>query len=75
MTFIDKASFGNLSGAIYEGEMKMMMPTHGTTTFKNGDKYIGNYKGSKQHGQGTYTHADGKIEKGIWKDGELIKKQ
>jgi hypothetical protein len=55
--------------------MEMMMPTHGTTTFKNGDKYIGNYKGSEQHGQGTYIHADGKIEKGIWKDGILVKEQ
>jgi len=36
-------------------------------------KYIGQFKNSQFNGQGTLTWADGKIEKGIWKNGKLIK--
>ncbi len=31
----------------------------GTWTFADGDKYVGEYKDEKRHGQGTYTFADG----------------
>ena len=43
----------------------------GTYTLANGDKYVGEWRDSKQHGQGTYTFADGEIVRGIWKNGEL----
>ena len=43
----------------------------GTYTFANGNKYVGEYKDNKKNGQGTLTYADGTIEEGIWKDGEL----
>ena len=36
-----------------------------------GDKYVGENKDNQMHGQGTYTFADGSIERGIWKNGEL----
>ena len=46
---------------------------YGSYTYINGDKYVGEWKKGKQHGQGTFTHAEGKIEKGIWKNNKLVK--
>ena len=31
----------------------------GTYTWANGDKYLGEYKDNKHHGQGTYSWTDG----------------
>jgi len=39
-----------------------------TFTFANGNKYVGELRNDKSHGQGTYTFADGRIKEGIWKD-------
>ncbi len=36
-------------------------------------EYDGEYKNGKRHGQGTYTWADGRIKRGEWKNGELVK--
>ena len=44
-----------------------------TVIFKDKSKYIGEFKNGKRHGQGTYTSPDGKIEKGIFKNGKLTK--
>ena len=43
--------------------------------WSDGSKYIGQWKDSIPNGEGTYTFADGKIDKGIWKKGELIKRK
>jgi hypothetical protein len=40
----------------------------GTSTFANGNKYVGEFRNDNFNGQGTKTYADGKIEEGIWKD-------
>jgi hypothetical protein len=37
-----------------------------------GHKYVGEYRNGKRHGQGTYTWADGRVEKGKWRDGEFL---
>ena len=42
-------------------------------TFANGEKYVGEWKNNEMHGQGSLTSPDGKIEKGIFKNGKLIK--
>ena len=42
----------------------------GTYTWANGDKYIGEYKDGKGHGQGTYTWANGDKYIGEHKDGK-----
>ena len=34
-----------------------------------GDKYVGEYRDFKKHGQGTYTYANGDEYVGQWKDG------
>ena len=36
-----------------------------------GDKYVGEFKDGRRHGQGTYTFANGTTERGIWKNNEL----
>lgn len=43
----------------------------GTYFFKNGDKYIGNWKDDVIHGNGNYIWADGTSHKGVWRDGKL----
>jgi len=43
----------------------------GTTTYANGDKYIGEWRDGNLNGQGTYTSANSQIKKGIWKDGKF----
>ena len=51
----------------------------GHLTYKDGSKYYGELKyfkkseKSKRHGKGTLTYLNGKIEKGIWKEDDLIK--
>ena len=41
------------------------------TVKADGDKYVGEWKDDKEHGQGTNTWPDGSVkEEGIWKDGE-----
>ena len=42
-------------------------------TFANGEKYVGEWKNNEMHGQGSLTSPDGKIEKGIFKNGKLTK--
>ena len=41
----------------------------GTSTLANGDKYVGEFKNGKNHGQGTYTYASGAKFSGEWHDG------
>eukprot|EP00746_Dinoflagellata_sp_MGD_P030920 gnl/MRDRNA2_/MRDRNA2_173422_c0_seq1.p1 gnl/MRDRNA2_/MRDRNA2_173422_c0~~gnl/MRDRNA2_/MRDRNA2_173422_c0_seq1.p1 ORF type:complete len:753 (+),score=118.22 gnl/MRDRNA2_/MRDRNA2_173422_c0_seq1:171-2429(+) len=39
--------------------------------FKDGDKYIGNLKRGKKHGEGMYVYADLTVYSGIWEDDVL----
>jgi hypothetical protein len=43
-----------------------------TYTYDNGDKYVGEHKDDIKHGQGTYTHADGAIERGYFMNDEYV---
>ena len=43
----------------------------GTFTWTNGDRYIGDWKGNKKHGQGTQTWASGEKYVGEWQDNNL----
>ena len=45
---------------------------YGTYMWSDGSKYVGEHKDGKQHGHGTLTYADGRVEKGIWKNGQLL---
>ena len=42
----------------------------GTYTFANGDKYVGEFKDKKKHGQGTFTSADGSKYVGVFGNGK-----
>ena len=41
---------------------------HGTLTYFDGDKYVGEWRNGKWHGQGTYTYANGAKYVGQYKD-------
>ena len=43
---------------------------HGTITYKDGSKYVGNFKNGKFSGQGTYTWLDGVKYIGEFKNGK-----
>ena len=48
------------------------MHGQGNYTWKNGDKYVGQWKNDKRHGKGTKTYKNGKIERGIWENGKFL---
>ena len=59
---------GNLDKEITEEMMFDGYKGKGTFIF-NGDKYVGEWRDGKMHGQGTYTFADGGKFVGEFKDG------
>ena len=58
-------------GSIYVG--RAVVPTgkegHGTWTFLNGSKYVGEFRDNEVNGPGTWTYPDGQVYAGEWKDG------
>ena len=42
----------------------------GTYTFASGNKYVGEYRDGKYHGQGTYTYANRDKYVGEWENGQ-----
>jgi hypothetical protein len=42
----------------------------GSQIFESGNKYVGEWKDNKHHGQGTLTWSDGSKYVGEWKDGK-----
>ena len=44
----------------------------GTYTWANGNKYIGEWKDDKRHGQGTYTWANGVEESGYYMNDKFV---
>ncbi len=73
-----QGTFTFADGRKYVGEFKDDK-SHGQGTFTwssgefAGDKYVGEFKDGKRHGQGTLTRVNGRIKKGIWKKGKLVK--
>ena len=49
-----------------EGELR-----HGTKTYADGGRYVGQLRGEKRHGRGIYTWADGGRYEGDWRDGKM----
>tara|TARA_Y100000588_G_C13680339_1_gene680067 strand:+ start:217 stop:561 length:345 start_codon:yes stop_codon:yes gene_type:complete len=45
--------------------------TFGPSSKYTGAKYVGEFRNDKEYGQGTVTHADGRIFEGIWKEGKF----
>ena len=65
----ETAEVKNKKGELFKGGIR---DGQGTLTYAQGGiEYVGKWKDNKYHGQGTRTYPDGKIVKGIWKNGEL----
>jgi len=47
----------------------------GTLFFANGDGFIGEFNNGLMNGVGTYSYANAGIDKGFWRNGELINRQ
>ena len=43
----------------------------GTYTYAHRDKYVGEYRDDKRHGQGIFTYSNGKTEEGIWENSKF----
>jgi hypothetical protein len=56
---------------VYKGQVENGEPNGvGILTFSViGDKYVGQWKGGKRHGQGEYIHPNGRKLVGEWKNG------
>ena len=70
---------GKDAGSKYVGEwMNGIRNGQGTYTWSlgkfAGDKYVGEFKNDSRNGQGMYIHANGKINNGIWRNGELVER-
>ena len=46
---------------------------HGEFTWADGRKYIGEWKGGKQHGKGLYIAKDGIQKNGEWQSGRKVR--
>ena len=62
---------------IYDGEMKMgVLDGWGTETLYDDGyffgTYVGNFKNDDYNGWGIFIYADGTIEKGIFRNGDLL---
>ena len=44
----------------------------GSYTSVDGNEYVGEWKDGKEHGQGTYTFANGETDKGYYMNGDFI---
>ena len=62
-------------GQSYDGYYKDGKKTgYGCLICKNGDNYVGDFDNDLFNGEGILTKSNGDIEKGIFKDGVLVKK-
>jgi TPR repeat protein len=46
---------------------------HGSFTYANGDKYVGEWKNGKREGKGAYTFSNGLVINRVWKDDKEVK--
>ena len=65
---------------IYDGEMKNgVIEGYGTETLYDEGyyfgTYVGNFKNNTYNGWGLFIYSDGTIEKGIFRDGELVQER
>ncbi len=59
------------NGLTYAGEWVEGAHSQGTSTWPNGDVYVGEHLGLRPWGTGTKTYADGRVESGQWVFGTL----
>jgi len=68
-----KGTYITQNGSKYIGIWKDGFIVYGKYYFKDGRIYSGSFKDMKGHGLGVMKYKDGKIEKGYWEKGILIK--
>ena len=66
---------GGVSQVTVEGMVIKGYFSQGTASFVNGEKYVGEFKDGKPHGQGSLTLVDGRIQEGIWAEGNFVRAQ
>ena len=68
--------FYYLDGGVYKGSWKSGRK-HGQGEFSwpTGSNYVGQFQDGVMNGQGVLTKADGRKIHGVWKHGELLKKE
>lgn len=49
-------------GSIFQGKFEKALPTEGTFTYKNGDRYKGLLDKCRPHGQGVWTEKNGTFD-------------
>ncbi len=60
-------------GAGYEGEWKAGKPHgKGRAIYAGGATYRGEFQNGKRHGYGIYTGPDGRVNEGLWREGQLV---
>lgn len=65
-----------VDGSKYVGEFKNNLRSgHGVWTNARGDRYDGQWADDKRNGVGTYIDANGAVSRGIWQEGEFVKRQ
>ena len=61
-------------GSIYFGDyVNDKLKGKGEIRCKSGDVYVGGFKDDLKEDYGKYTRADGRIFKGFWKNGNVVK--
>ncbi|NJB85483.1 hypothetical protein GGR26_001228 [Lewinella marina] len=67
--------FTYADGTTFLGETRNGYPDgKGTVLFPNGNSYHGRFHNHRPNGLGIMQYADGQIEGGIWKDGQLFRR-
>jgi hypothetical protein len=65
-----------VDGSKYVGEFKNDVRSgYGVWTGTGGDRYDGQWANDKRNGTGIYTEVKGVVNRGIWQDGEFVKRQ
>ena len=75
--FYGQGTYNFANGEKYSGQWKDdKAHGQGTYEYTNGHKYVGEMKESEFHGQGIYYYGgiDGRSDKGIYKNGELVER-
>jgi hypothetical protein len=74
-----KSGFGKLNlsnGDKYRGNFENgKFHGMGTMFFTSGDSYIGEFKNGLINGIGTFSYSNGKVDKGFWRNSELVHRQ
>lgn len=65
-------TYSFVTGRRYVGQFQNdQFQGQGLWLLDNGDRYVGGFQENRCHGEGTYLFADGRIQRGRWRNGNL----